>query len=88
MKVRVWDTYVTRSDGNVMHFDIIAPENENNEEVIYGYGKAYLATKNQELQSLTASECKFCHVEEGSPEIVASINAKGYYILEMQNCTI
>ena len=25
MNVAVWDTYVTKKDGNVMHFDIIAP---------------------------------------------------------------
>jgi len=26
MKVAVWDTYVTKKDGSVMHFDIIVPE--------------------------------------------------------------
>jgi hypothetical protein len=25
MEVAVWDTYVTKKDGSVMHFDIIAP---------------------------------------------------------------
>ena len=25
MHVAVWDTYVTKKDGTVMHFDIIAP---------------------------------------------------------------
>jgi hypothetical protein len=26
MKVAVWDTYVTKKDGSIMHFDIIADE--------------------------------------------------------------
>jgi len=26
MKVAVWDTYVTRKEGNIMHFDVIVPE--------------------------------------------------------------
>ena len=25
MKVAVWDTYVTKKDGTIMHFDILAP---------------------------------------------------------------
>ncbi len=24
-RVNVWDTYVTKKDGSIMHFDIIAP---------------------------------------------------------------
>lgn len=26
MKVAVWDTYVTKKDGTIIHFDIIVPE--------------------------------------------------------------
>lgn len=26
MKVAVWDTYVTKKDGTIMHFDIMVPE--------------------------------------------------------------
>lgn len=85
MKVAVWDTYVTKKDGTVMHFDIILPA-EIKEDVVYGYGNSYLKTKNQEGQSLTAKECQFCHTEIIKPEWKNAINQNGYYIYEMENC--
>lgn len=85
MKVKVWDTYVTRANGKVMHFDIIAPT-LTEEELIHQYGKAYLASKNEASSTLTAEECQFCHIEQASAEMVAQIVDQGYYILEMQNC--
>ncbi len=69
-----------------MHFDIIAPRDIVAPEIIYQYGKDYLKTKDEGGQALTAEECRYCHIEEASPEIKAGIADKGYYILEMQNC--
>ena len=86
MQVAVWDTYVTKTDGSVMHFDIIAPEQIEDEKIIHTFGKDYLQSKNQESQSLTARECGFCHIEKATDEMVLSIQQKGYYIIEMQNC--
>jgi Ni,Fe-hydrogenase maturation factor len=86
MQVAVWDTYVTKSDGTVMHFDIIAPENIKDEKTIHTFGKEYLLHKSQEKQQLTTKECVFCHIEKATNEIETSILEKGYYILEMQNC--
>ena len=34
MQVAVWDTYVTRKDGKVMHFDIIVPDDLEDENKI------------------------------------------------------
>lgn len=86
MKVSVFDTYVTRKDGAVMHFDILVPETEKETEKIYDFGRQYLATKGQEGQPLSATECSFCHVEEATPEVTAAIARQGFYIIEMQNC--
>jgi hypothetical protein len=86
MQVAVWDTYVTKNDGRAMHFDIIAPDHIKDEEIIYTFGKDYLQSKNQENQPLTAKECSFCHIEKATDEMVLSIQQKGYYIIEMQNC--
>ena len=86
MQVAVWDTYVTKKDGSIMHFDIIAPEHIKDEKVIYTFGKDYLQSKNQESQSLAAKECSFCHIEKATEGMVLSIQQKGYYIIEMQNC--
>lgn len=86
MKIAVWDTYVTKKDGAVMHFDILAPEEIRDTTIIYSYGKEYLKSKGQEGQNLSSKECKFCHVEALKPAWEADMKSKGYYIIEMENC--
>lgn len=86
MKVAVWDTYVTKKDGNIMHFDILAPEEIRDTGVIHTFGKEYLKTKGQEGQSLTSKECRFCHVEAVRPNWEEAIAKQGYFIIEMENC--
>ena len=86
MKVAVWDTYVTKKERSVMHFDIIAPEELKDTNIIYSYGRDYLKTKGQEGQPLTSKECRFCHIEIARPQWEAEIKQKGYFIIEMENC--
>ncbi len=86
MKVAVWDTYVIKKDGNIMHFDIIVPQEIKDTTVIYGYGKDYLKTKGQEGQPLTSKECRFCHIEVVKTDWEIEIKRKGYFIIEMENC--
>lgn len=86
MKVAVWDTYVTKKDGSVMHFDIIAPQEIKYTSIIYGYGKDYLKTKVQDGQPLTSKECQFCHIESITLQWETEIKQKGYFIIEMENC--
>lgn len=88
MQVAVWDTYVTKKDGTVMHFDIIAPKEITSTDVIYGYGKDYLKGKGQENQELSSKECSFCHIETLLPQCETEINEKGYTIIEMENCNV
>ncbi len=87
MKVAVWDTYVTKKDKTVMHFDIIVPEELQDQETIYAYGNKYLISKDQDGQPLTTNECSFCHIETIRPEWKANIEKYGYFIYEMENCT-
>lgn len=86
MKVAVWDTYVPRKDGRIMHFDIIVPAEVRDTAVIFSYGRAYLATKGEEGQPLNARNCRFCHVETVRPEWEEAIRKRGYAIFEMENC--
>ncbi|GAB3986183.1 DUF2024 family protein [Spirosoma daeguense] len=86
MQISVYDTYVNRTDGSIMHFDILVPTTLNNQEIIHQYGQTYLATKGQSGQPLTASECRFCHIEEATEPVRASIANQGFYIIEMQGC--
>jgi len=86
MRVAVWDTYVTKKDGTVMHFDILVPEDIKDTTVIYNYGKDYLKSKAQEEQPLSSKECRFCHIETLRPQWEAEIKKQGYFIIEMENC--
>jgi hypothetical protein len=85
MKVAVWDTYVTRPDGAVTHFDIIVPEEVKDQNIVFDYGKSYLATTGKPEGSLSGQECQLCHIEEPTPEMITQIEAQGYYILEMDD---
>ena len=86
MQIAVWDTYVKKKDGSIMHFDIMAPTEQRDTNVIYSYGRNYLESKGQEGQVLSAKECRFCHVEMIKPQWEADIKSKGYFIFEMENC--
>lgn len=86
MYISVWDTYVQRQDGKVMHFDILVSHDLKDTSKIFSFGKDYLKSKPFKTGELTSRECQFCHIEKASEEVVASINNKGYFILEMQNC--
>lgn len=87
MKAAVFDTYVTKKDGSVMHFDIITKEGESFDKVVE-YGQEYLKSKDQEGQELGTEECTFCHIEEATAEMELSIVNTGYFILEMQGCGV
>jgi len=86
MEVAVWDTYVKRKDGNIMHFDIIAPTSIKDANNIYQYGRLYLKEKKQDGLLISAKECRFCHIEKATEEMEVSIIKKGYYIIEMEGC--
>ena len=86
MEISVWDTYVKREDGKIMHFDILAPSDLKDEETILGFGKHYLKSKPFEILKLTASECRFCHIDRATDDMITAIKNKGYTIIEMENC--
>ncbi|UYQ91984.1 DUF2024 family protein [Chitinophaga horti] len=86
MKVAVYDTYVPKKDGTVMHFDILVPDTMKNEDQVYAYGRSYLQQKEQEGQPMSTKECRFCHIEEATAEVVSDIERQGYSIIEMQGC--
>lgn len=86
MQVAVWDTYVQKKDGKIMHFDIIVPDSVKDPGLIFEYGKLYLDQKGQEGQKLSSKECRYCHMEKAGQEIENAINNTGYYIIEMEGC--
>ena len=86
MQISVWDTYVSRADGSLMHFDILVPSTITKPQVIYSYGEDYLKTKPFATGKLSAKACRFCHMEVAPPDIAKGVEKLGYYIIEMENC--
>lgn len=86
MRVAVWDTYVTKKDGSIMHFDIVAPSEIKDTILIHSYGKTFLEGKGQKGQPITSNECSFCHIEIAKGSWEDEINKKGFIIIEMENC--
>ncbi|TRX59103.1 DUF2024 family protein [Fulvivirga sp. M361] len=86
MRVAVWDTYVNRKDGQVMHFDILVPDTLTDENEIFEFGKAYLRNKAFETEDISAEKCSFCHIAQAPQHVVDSITLSGYHIIEMENC--
>jgi len=85
MNIAVWDTYVKRKNGGVMHFDILVPDEMRDAGKIYEYGKSFLASKDEPEAALDIEECQFCHIEEATEEMKQSIADKGYHIIEMED---
>lgn len=85
LKVAVWDTYVMKSNGHIMHFDIIVPENFKDQNEIYKYGENFVKTKGEQQPVIDSTHCQFCHIEEVSTDISDAIADNGYYIQEMDD---
>ena len=84
MKASVFDTYVKKSNGAMMHFDIIV-QTGTPHKLVYQYGIDYLKSRG-DAGSLSLEQCNFCHVEHLQAYMEEDILQKGYYILEMQGC--
>ncbi len=85
MECAVYDTYITKKDGRIMHFDVIVEANTPHEKAIE-YGKEFLQKVEQGGQKMTQEECQFCHIQEAPPMVEKSITDGGYYIQKMEGC--
>ncbi|MFN8303893.1 MAG: DUF2024 family protein [Saprospiraceae bacterium] len=83
MQVAVWDTYVKKENGSVLHFDILVPETVTDPAVIFQYGYAYLDGENGASGRLETENCKLCHIETPTPEVVQGIEQHGYFIIDL-----
>jgi len=85
MECAVYDTYVTKKDGRIMHFDVIVEANTPHEKAIE-YGKEFLQNVDQGEQKMTQEECQFCHIQAAPPMVEKSIRDNGYFIQKMEGC--
>ncbi|MBL7828854.1 MAG: DUF2024 family protein [Saprospiraceae bacterium] len=84
-EVAVWDTYVKKKDGSVLHFDIIVPVDQQDTAKICHFGKEYLMSKNEPEGIIEAEACQFCHIESPGEDILSDIERQGFNILEMED---
>jgi len=85
MECAVYDTYVTKKDGRIMHFDVIVDASTPHEKAIE-FGQEFLQKVDQGGQKMTQEECQFCHIQEAPPMVEKSIKDNGYYIQKMEGC--
>jgi hypothetical protein len=85
MECAVYDTYVTKKDGKIMHFDVVVEASTSHEKAIQ-YGKEYLEQVGQGDQKMTQEECQFCHVQEAPPIVAKEIQERGYNLQKMEGC--
>ncbi len=85
MQAAVYDTYVHKKNGGIMHFDIVVPVSIKENKVLE-FGKEYLVLKDQAGQPISSKECRFCHIEQTTEVMERSFEKKGYHIIEMEGC--
>lgn len=85
MECAVYDTYVQKKDGKIMHFDVMVEADTPHEKAIE-YGQEFLSQVGQSGQKMTSEECQFCHIQQAPPFVEKSIKQQGYWIQKMEGC--
>ncbi len=85
-EISVWDTYVMKQDGTMMHFDILVPATVQNKDKILAYGNSYLASRSIAHSISSSDYCQFCHIEQPDEKVLGQIEKRGFAIIELENC--
>jgi hypothetical protein len=85
MNCDVFDTYVTRANGQILHFDVIVPSGTP-PTAVQAFGQGYLTALGVPDGKVTAERCRFCHVEQATPEMQQAIEEQGYFIVALEGC--
>ena len=85
MRLDIYDTYVTLSDGARMHFDVLV-EAGNDASLARSYAKQWINDIGLQTQGIQLDRCRFCHSEAANPEVESLVTRQGYAILQMEGC--
>lgn len=85
MKIDVYDTYAKSATGQTIHFDVFVPS-DTVADAAFQFAIAWLEEIGQTEATLTQDQCRFCHQETASEAVVADIEKKGFYILQLEGC--
>ena len=87
MKIAVYDTYVAKKDGTVLHFDILVPDELKDEMVIHGFGKEYLKNKGQEGSCLRAGNANSAMWSRQRKRCLPTLMQKATPLLKCKDAT-
>jgi hypothetical protein len=83
--VYVFDTYATRPNGRIMHFDVVLPENDAAKAL--AAARHWLASIGAADTEVRAERCCYCHSEPTAPEAMRKdIESQGYAIYKLEGC--
>jgi len=85
MKLDVFDTYITQSNGEQMYFDVLLPQGCAKHEA-EKFAVQWLESIGIQADNIRLDGCRFCHSETAYPEIKQAISTHGYGILQMEGC--
>lgn len=84
MEIHVYDTYVTASDGHVIHFDVFTADKDIQKAI--DYAKLWLVSIGESEALVSSKECRFCHSQKAPADVIESIRQHGFYIYKMEGC--
>ena len=84
MKAAVWDSYIKKANGNVLHFDVVVPDSSSETAIVYKYAYEYLKSKSIGGAEINVKNCQYCHIESITDTIRNDIESKGFHIIEME----
>ncbi|CAH1387865.1 DUF2024 family protein [Candidatus Nitrotoga sp. M5] len=84
MDIHVYDTYVKAKDGHTMHFDVFTAVKNDLQAI--EFAKKWLISIGEGEALITSNECKFCHIQSASNNVIEAINQDGYFIYKMEGC--
>jgi len=84
MNIDVYDTYVRTIEGELLHFDVLLPG--GGDIRARHYANEWLLSIGKIPLEISQENCRYCHTETATPEILKLIDAHGYFILQMEGC--
>ena len=84
MEIHVYDTYVKARDGHIMHFDVFTAD--KNQQAAIDYAKQWLTAIGEIDAVVSSKECRFCHSQQASADVIDQIRQHGFYIYTMEGC--
>ncbi|MDX2367049.1 MAG: DUF2024 family protein [Colwellia sp.] len=81
MQIHVFDTHVTTTSDQYIHFDVLV--NDENIKQVAQYAEQYLTSLGVKIESIKQSRCNFCHSELANLEVQDNIASQGHSIIRL-----